>query len=95
MDVQLDPKDNDSEQRFFRNFFGYLDDCKNHKVAPSLFQLIVFLHQADTPLALPLPNEWLGIWASRLFLIIMAFLGRWVLGYKTTYPEYYIEKKSM
>ena len=94
IDVQLDPEDDEGEQRFFRNFFGYLDDCKSHKVAPSFFQLMVFLYEADTPLALPLPYEWLGVWVSRLFLIAVAFVGHWVLGYRTSYPEYYAEKKS-
>ena len=95
IDVQLDPEDYANEQRFFRNFFGYLDDCKKNKVAPSLFQLLVFLHSADTPLALPLPNEWLGVWVSRVFLIGVAFWGRWMLGYKTNYPEYFEERKSL
>ncbi|KIV78420.1 hypothetical protein PV11_10140 [Exophiala sideris] len=94
IDVQLDPEDYEREQKFFRNFFGYLDDCRKLKVAPSLFQLLVFLHEADTPLGLPLPHERLGVWASRAFLIGMASCGRWLLGYKATYPEYYEDRKS-
>lgn len=95
VEVQLDPEDYASEQRFFRNFFGYLDDCTRHKVAPSLFQLMVFLHAADTPLALPVPNERLGVWVSRVFLVTVAFVGKWVLGYKSNYSEYFEEKKSL
>jgi len=94
VNVQLDPEDYENEQRFFRNFFGYLDDCRRTKSEPSIFQLMVFLHAADTPLALPLPNEWLGVIVSRLFLNVMAFVGAWVLGYRVTYSEYYIERKS-
>ncbi|KEF63717.1 uncharacterized protein A1O9_01695 [Exophiala aquamarina CBS 119918] len=94
LDVHLAPEDYENEQRFFRNFFGYLDDCKTAQVAPSLFQLLVFLHSADTPLALPISESWLGIIASRIFLIGMAFWGRWILGYQTTYAEYYQEKKG-
>jgi len=93
VDVQLDPENYESEQRFFRNFFGYLDDCRKAKMEPSLFQLMVFLHAADTPLALPLPHETLGVLASRVFLIGMAFWGKWILGYQTTYPEYFEAKK--
>jgi len=89
VDIQLDPESYENEQRFFRNFFGYLDDCKNAGQAPSLFQLMVFLHSADTPLALPLPFEWLGVLVSRIFLIVMAWVGRWILGYQTNYVEYY------
>ncbi|EXJ66473.1 uncharacterized protein A1O5_10625 [Cladophialophora psammophila CBS 110553] len=93
VDVHLSPVEYENEQRFFRNFFGYLDDCKAAKQAPSLFQLMVFLYSADTPLALPISDGWLGIVASRIFLILMAGWGRWVLGYKNTYPEYYARKK--
>ncbi|KIW17536.1 hypothetical protein PV08_04730 [Exophiala spinifera] len=94
VDVRLDPEKHDQEQRFFRNFFGYLDDCRKANSAPSLFQLMVFLHAADTPLALPVPNETLAFWVSRAFLIVMAFWGRWMLGYKDSYPEYYETPKS-
>ncbi len=95
VEVQLDPEEYESEERFFRNFFGYLDDCRKAKTEPSGFQLFVFLHAADTPLALPLPNEWLGVIVSRIFLNVMAFVGRWVLGYRATYPEYHERKKSI
>lgn len=94
VDIQLDPEDYENEQRFFRNFFGYLDDCKKSKTAPSLFQLMVFLQSADTPLALPLPNETLGVWVSLLFMTIVAAWGKYILGYKSNYPEYYEEGKS-
>lgn len=89
VDIQLDPEDYDNEQRFFRNFFGYLDDCKRVDAAPSIFQLMVFLHAADTPLALPAPTEAVGRVLSRVFLVVMAAVGRWVLGYRVSYPEYY------
>jgi mannose-6-phosphate isomerase-like protein (cupin superfamily) len=94
LEIHLTPESYEDEQRFFRNFFGYLDDCKQAKVEPSLFQLLVFLHSADTPLALPLPTEWLGRWVSRVFLIAVAGWGRLGLGYKDSYSEYYEEGKS-
>lgn len=94
VDVHLAPESYESEQRFFRNFFGYLDDCKRARAAPSFFQLLVFLHSADTPLALPLPWEGLGRIASRILLTATALWGKWVLGYRDTYPEYYEEGKS-
>ncbi|PYH92373.1 hypothetical protein BO71DRAFT_400592, partial [Aspergillus ellipticus CBS 707.79] len=46
IDINLTPEEYENEQRFFRNFFGYLDDCKSAKTAPSFFQLMVFLHRA-------------------------------------------------
>ncbi|KAK0118324.1 hypothetical protein ONS95_012617 [Cadophora gregata] len=94
LDIHLTPEAYENEQKFFRNFFGYLDDCKKSKTAPSLFQLLVFLHSADTPLAIPLPNERLGVIVSRIFLIVVAFWGKFMLGYKDSYPEYYEEGKS-
>jgi mannose-6-phosphate isomerase-like protein (cupin superfamily) len=94
LDIHLTPEDYENEQRFFRNFFGYLDDCKKAKTAPSLFQLLVFLHSADTPLALPALTEWLGRIFSRVFLIGMAYWGKFVLGYRDNYPEYYEKGKS-
>ncbi|KAG4425519.1 hypothetical protein IFR04_001438 [Cadophora malorum] len=94
VDVHLTPETYEEEQRFFRNFFGYLDDCKKAKTEPSLFQLLVFLYEADTPLALPLPTEWLGRAVSRAFLIVVAIWGKYGLGYKATYSEYYEERKS-
>ncbi|KAJ9156242.1 Kynurenine formamidase [Pleurostoma richardsiae] len=94
VDIHLAPEDFENEQRFFRNFFGYLNDCKRAKTAPSFFQLMVFLESADTPLAVPLPWHWLGKVASRILLFAAAGWGKWVLGYKTCYPEYYEEGKG-
>ncbi|EME41388.1 hypothetical protein DOTSEDRAFT_73716 [Dothistroma septosporum NZE10] len=98
IDIQLDPEDYENEQRFFRNFFGYLDDCKRAEQTPSIFQLFVFLHSADTPLAIPLPNlpfmENLGVYLSRLLLVAVAYFGLYGLGYQQTYPEYYDSSKS-
>ncbi|EXJ79533.1 hypothetical protein A1O3_07812 [Capronia epimyces CBS 606.96] len=94
IDIHLTPESYENEQRFFRNFFGYLDDCKSAKTAPSFFQLMVFLHSADTPLALPLPTEWIGRIASRILLFTAASWGSWILGYKQSYPEYYEPSKS-
>ncbi|POR38887.1 Kynurenine formamidase [Tolypocladium paradoxum] len=94
VDIHLTPESYESEQRFFRNFFGYLDDCKTAGTPPSFFQLMVFLHSADTPFAVSLPWEWMGKMASRLLLWTVAYWGRFVLGYKQNYPEYYEEGKT-
>ncbi|KAL0945033.1 uncharacterized protein CTRU02_202920 [Colletotrichum truncatum] len=94
VDIHLTPESYENEQRFFRNFFGYLDDCKSAGTEPSIFQLFVFLHSADTPLAVPIPWQFLGRVVSRILLITVAFWGRWVLGYRQTYPEYYDSEKT-
>ncbi|KAH0423651.1 hypothetical protein CcaCcLH18_12013 [Colletotrichum camelliae] len=93
VDIHLTPESYENEQKFFRNFFGYLDDCKSAGMQPSIFQLFVFLHSADTPLAVPISWQPLGRIASRILLTAVAFWGRWILGYKQTYPEYYRPEK--
>ncbi|KKK23358.1 hypothetical protein ARAM_002165 [Aspergillus rambellii] len=69
LDVNLTPEDYEGEQRFFRNFFGYLDDCRKAGVPPNPFQLFVFLHAADTPLGIPMRRGGWG-WS----------LGEWCCG---------------
>jgi mannose-6-phosphate isomerase-like protein (cupin superfamily) len=96
INIQLDPEDYENECRFFRNFFGYLDDCKRSKTEPSPFQLFVFLQSADTPLAIPMPFglEGLGVWVSWVLMVAVAFVGKQLLGYKESYPEYYDEEQE-
>lgn len=79
------------EEEFFRNFFGYLEDCRLSKVSPSLFQLQLFLHTVDGPLAIPIPGpDWFKWWISRLFCLLTGVvIGEWLLGYQRSYPEYY------
>ncbi|CAK7217054.1 hypothetical protein SCUCBS95973_003021 [Sporothrix curviconia] len=95
LDVKLSPEDAEGEQMFFRNFFGYLDDCRIAGQPPSFFQLMVFLKAADTPLGLPMPTQWLRVVVSRVFMNVMGWWGEWVLGYEKTYEEYYTERKDI
>ncbi|PPJ57072.1 hypothetical protein CBER1_00550 [Cercospora berteroae] len=96
INISLDPEDYENESRFFRNFFGYLNDCKRAKQAPSIFQLFVFLWSIDVPLAIPMPFglETLGVYVSWAVMLLVAWVGHYGLGYKTTYPEYFEEKKG-
>ena len=94
LDIHLVPENYEGEERFFRNFFGYLDDCKRFKIEPSLFQLMVFLQSADVVLALPSPSHGFGVFVSRVFLTVVAGWGKWVLGYKSSYEEYHEEKSK-
>jgi hypothetical protein len=80
VDVNLTPEDAEGEQRFFRDFFGYLEDCKKAGVQPRIFQLFVFLNEADTPLGVRLPSRWLSLLASRILSSSVAWYGRYVLG---------------
>lgn len=93
VDIHLAPGTYEDEERFFRNFFGYLDDCRNADREPNVFQLLVILNEADTPVAIPLPWNWLARLASRTFTTGGALIGKWVLGFQSTYPEYFEESK--
>ena len=94
MDSMYDPGDRPVEERFFRNFFGYLDDCRKAKTEPSVFQLMLFLVAVDTPLSLPLPGPaWLRQRMDYLFMLAMGkVMGQWLLGYQVGYREYYKEE---
>lgn len=94
VDVHLTPEEYEREQRFFRNLFGYLDDCRASQTAPNPFQLLAMLHAADTPIAVPTPWDWLSRLLSRLVTAGGALVGTWLLGFRDSYPEYYEEGKS-
>jgi mannose-6-phosphate isomerase-like protein (cupin superfamily) len=97
INISLEPEEYENESRFFRNFFGYLDDCKKCGMEPSIFQLFVFLESADTPLAVPMPVEWLegvGVWVSWVLMVFVAWIGKYLLGYRDTYAEYYSPPSS-
>ncbi|PWY91699.1 hypothetical protein BO94DRAFT_377632 [Aspergillus sclerotioniger CBS 115572] len=94
-DVRLAPVNHAIEERFFRNFFGYLDDCRAAQQTTSIFQLMVFLYHADIPLALPLPWHGVGVVVSRVCTMVGAMWGVWVLGYRVSYEEYYEGRKGI
>lgn len=55
-----------------RNFTGYMRDCERHKVAPSVFQLLLFLYHSDMVLT---PPFWTPVW----FLVALHhFFAYWV-----------------
>lgn len=84
------------EERFFRNFFGYLEDCTKVKQEPSIFQLLRFLYSVNGPLAVPCPGpRWIGRQLNWLLAFVAGVLVReWVLGYQESYPEYYHSEKE-
>lgn len=96
VDFRLDEQDRDMEERFFRNFFGYLEDCRKAKQNPSPFQIFRFLYSVNGPLAIPVPGPaWVGRQVSWAVMVGMGLvMGEWLLGYKSTYPEYYIGEKD-
>jgi mannose-6-phosphate isomerase-like protein (cupin superfamily) len=96
IDLRLDQQVWEMEERFFRNFFGYLEDCHKAKQSPSLFQILLFLHTVDGPLAIPVPGPaWLGRQISWVFMVVLGVVvGEWLLGYSGTYSAYYTDDKD-
>lgn len=58
--VWVEPQDLDNgfDEAFMRNFSGYLNDCHKQGLAPSVFQILLFLYEADIVLT---PPFWLPL----------------------------------
>ena len=96
VEFRLDKQDWEMEERFFRNFFGYLDDCRKSKQSPNPFQVFRFLHGGNVALAIPLPGSaWVRRQVSLAFMVVMGLvIGEWLFGYKASYEEYYDDRKA-
>lgn len=73
---------------FFRNIYSYLDDCYIQNVSPSLPQLLMMLDSAEISMAFPGP----ALFARPASYVFGVVFGRWLgalLGYKSSYPEYW------
>ena len=80
------------EEKFFRNTLTYLWDCRRAGVEPSPFQLCVFLSACWMPGGLiPCPGDYLSCAVNAIFMWVFAFIGRYVYGYQSSYPEYWDE----
>lgn len=79
--VWVDPQDVDHgfDENFMRNFGGYIGDCEKAGLAPSIFQIILFLYNSEIILTPP-------FWLPLSFLVVVHHvLAYWVaaglLGY--------------
>lgn len=78
------------EECFFRNTFSYMADCRKAGMQPSIFQMTVFCMHNWMPLAVQVPGpEWLNLVVSTIIMLVVGFVGEFLLGYKASYPEYY------
>lgn len=74
----------------FRNIYTYLDDCYMQNVEPSLPQLLLMLDSGEVSLAFPWGPDWLMRKVSYAFGVVVGrWYGGYVLGYKSSYPEYW------
>ncbi|KAG9496325.1 hypothetical protein J7337_012911 [Fusarium musae] len=66
------------DEAFLRNYLGYLRDCADQNIQPSVFQLALLGWSGDTLLT---PPWWVPLWMLRLLHFIVAHLvGRLFLG---------------
>lgn len=79
--VWVEPQDIDYgfDESFMRNFSNYLRDCEREGIAPSIFQIILFLYHSDIVLT---PPFWLPIWfLVGLHHVLGYWIGAGLLGY--------------
>ncbi|KAK3320795.1 hypothetical protein B0T19DRAFT_478005 [Cercophora scortea] len=89
MDPGPQDLDRSIDERFMRNFAGYLRDCAKAGLEPSVFQLTLMLHHSGIILS---PPFWVPLW---ILTVLSYIAGNWIgaglLGYKASYPEYAVE----
>lgn len=62
-----------------RNFSSYLKDCEKDGMAPSIFQMLLFLYHSDMVLT---PPFWMPIWfLVGLHHVLAYWVGAGLLGY--------------
>ncbi|KAJ5778716.1 hypothetical protein N7520_001962 [Penicillium odoratum] len=88
----LEPKFKDRDEAFFRNVQSYRDDCRKAGVPRSLPQLLLFNWAGGVVLALPGPRAIAQVLGVCLNLFGGVVFGKYILGYKQSYPEYYEPK---
>jgi len=70
------------------NIQTYRDDCRKAGIAPSLPQLLLIMRKGDTFMALPGPKFIIKPLSILLGFIGGLVIGKWLLGYSESYPEY-------
>ncbi|KAL9105015.1 MAG: hypothetical protein Q9163_000112 [Psora crenata] len=85
----LDPSAHERDEAFFRNLYCYLDDCRKADMAPHIAQVCLFLYLFDCYLAIPGPRSIAKPLSQALVFLLGVVVGKWLLGYKEIYPEYY------
>ena len=92
MSTGLDPVERERDEAFFRNLYCYLDDCRKAGRAPHVAQLMLFLYFFDCYPALPGPKAVSQPLSQVLVFVVGVVVGKWLLGFEETYPEYYQQK---
>ncbi|KAI1817437.1 hypothetical protein GGS20DRAFT_533212, partial [Poronia punctata] len=58
------------DENCLRNYLGYLKDCEQQQIQPSVFQIALFGWSCDTPMIVP--DVWLPIWALKMMQNVAA-----------------------
>ncbi|KAI0879964.1 uncharacterized protein GGS22DRAFT_176317 [Annulohypoxylon maeteangense] len=75
------------DENFLRNYLGYLRDCQQQNIKPSVFQAALIYSASDTIFITP--RFWVPIWILKVIQYVAVHLvGELLLGYRSTYPEY-------
>jgi len=81
------------EEKFFRNVLTYMYDCEKTDVEPSVLQICIFLSGCWMPGGIiPCPGDYLSCAVNAIMMWTFAFIGLYVYGYKSSYPEYFDEE---
>lgn len=90
--VWVEPQDADFgfDEDFMRNFSSYLKDCEKYGMAPSIFQMLLFLYHSDMVLT---PPFWMPIWfLVGLHHVLAYWVGAGLLGY--VYRNYLLNRMT-
>jgi len=87
--VTAQPEDGGITERFFRNIYGYNEDCIEQKLSPNICQIFLFLDSSDTYPVLPGPKFIAQPLSRFLTYFLGTVIGKHILGLKESYDEYY------
>ncbi|KAF3767333.1 hypothetical protein M406DRAFT_253352 [Cryphonectria parasitica EP155] len=85
----LDPVSRGTDEAYFRNVWGYRDDCRKAGIRRSFFQALLFMHHGGIVMALPGPEMVFRYLGLLLNYVGGVMIGQVLLGYHSSYPEYY------
>lgn len=82
------------EERFFRNVLGYLADCHREEVEPSICQLLLFFRAFEMVPGLRIARwETLNLVLNTAIMYVGSLIGT-LMGYRSSYNEYYQAQKK-
>lgn len=76
------------------NVWSYRDDCRKAGVAVSVFQMLLFMNRGGVVKVLPGPEIVSLCLGLVLNFVGGVVIGKMLLGYRDSYPEYYHSASS-